>query len=77
MFEKKRCHMGFGENVGRNIRGGDPICTKSTVGNVITDEMVLNIDMFGTRGDRGVIHQSASTLVVREKRKWTRKWKRM
>ena len=51
MFNKKRERKRLGKDVGRHIGSGYPVGTESAVGNMVANEMMSNVDMFGTRGD--------------------------
>jgi hypothetical protein len=45
MFNKKWESERFGKDICRNIRGRYPICAEGASGNVITNEMMLDINM--------------------------------
>jgi hypothetical protein len=46
MFNKKRKRKGFRKDIGGHVGSGNPVSTKGTVRDVITDEMVSNVDVF-------------------------------
>src|SRR5271168_4703149 len=43
---------------------------------MVANEMMSNINMFGTRGDGSVIGKSAGTLIIGKKGERARNWKR-
>jgi len=77
MFQEKGKRKRFGENVSRHIGRGNPIGTEGTVGNMFTYKVMSDINVFRTGSDRRIIGESASTLIVGEKRKRSRNWERV
>src|SRR5271168_5575565 len=76
MTQEKRVRQRFSEDVGRHVGSGDPISTECTIGDVVANEVMTNINMFRTRGDSGIVGQRTSTLIIRKKGKRTRNRKR-
>ena len=60
----------FCENVSSHIGGRDPSGDESPIIEMLTNEMVANIDVFGARGNDVGVGNGACTLVVAEN------WKR-
>jgi hypothetical protein len=76
MFEEKWRSQWLGEDVGGHIRSGYPVRAERTVRNVVTDKVVTDVDMFGTRGNSGIVGKSTCALIIRKEREWTRDRKR-
>jgi len=74
MFEKKQREKRFCEYVSSHVRGRYPVGLKRTFRNVIVNEMVADINVFGTRRYCFRFNKGKSTLVVTEeqKRSWNR-----
>jgi len=72
MFEKKRREKRFCEYVGSHVGGRYPVGLKRTFGNVIANEMVVDITVFGMRRYCFRFNKGKSTLVVAEEQK--RSW---
>ena len=70
MFNEERKWKRFGKNVGRHIRSRYPVCTKSTIGNMVANEVMPNINVFGPGSNGRAIGESAGALIVGDK------WKR-
>ena len=48
VFEEKRGKKWFSENVGSHVRSGDPVHVKRSFRNMFANEVMVNIDMFGS-----------------------------
>ena len=70
MMKKESWRKGFGENVGGHVIRRDPCSGKWTVVDVLVDEMMADINVFGPGGDDIGVGDSAGTLVIAENRKW-------
>ena len=44
MFEKKWRKKRFGKNIGSHVRGRNPVCLKRAFGNVIVNEMIVDVE---------------------------------
>ena len=66
MLDKKRKWKRLGENIGGHVRCRDPVSTKSTVGNVIADKVMSNVNVFRSGGDSRVVGKRTSALVIGE-----------
>jgi len=71
MFDKERKSEWFRENVGGHVRGGYPICTESTIVNMVADEMMTDVYVFGSGSNCGVVGKRTCTLIVGKERKRT------
>ena len=72
MFEEKRRKKRFGENVSSHIGSRNPIRLERTFRDMFTDKVVLDIDVFGMRGDRFGFDKSYSALIVAKERERAR-----
>ena len=64
MVKKECCQERFCENIGSHIRGGDPCCSKGAIVEVLSDEMVSNINVFSSGGDDVCVGNGTGTLVI-------------
>ena len=74
MLEKKWREKRFCKYVSCHVGGRYPICLERTFGNVIVNEMIADINVFGTRRYHFRFNKGEGTLVVTEK--WKRLWNR-
>ena len=77
MFEKKQREKRFHKDVGSHVGSRYPICLERAFRNVITNEMVVDINMFRMRGYHFRFNKGKGALVVTEKRERLWNWQSM
>jgi len=72
VFNKERERKWFCEDIRWHIGSRYPIGTKSTIVDVIANEMMANVDMFGTGSNSRTICKRTGTLIIGEERERSR-----
>lgn len=75
MVEEKNRGKWLGKDVGSHVRCRDPHSREGTISDMVTDKVMANINMFGSRRDSVGFGDDAGTLIVTENRKGVGSWK--
>jgi hypothetical protein len=69
---KRNKRKSLGKNIRRHVGSRYPSSRKRTGLNKVANEMMTNVDVFGTRGNRKGIREGTCGLVIAKNRKRTR-----
>ena len=74
MMKERNQRKGFGKDVGCHVGCGDPCCCERAVVEMLADEVMMNIYMFGSGRYYVGIGDSACALVVAIYWERSRRW---
>ena len=74
MVEEQRCLKRFRQDVGSHVIRRNPECIERSLGNVLTNEMMANIDVLCPRRYGIGVGNSAGALIVAENGKRFWRW---